>query len=236
MELFFAFILIVFTLVAIAIILRSRRNAAPAWKPEDTPVAMQAVWDEWLARETADTEEQARRDTLWNDVPQPTREHVLNDLLQFEQRLDNAGQPLMVIRREIMDSVDRRMLNQEILALPPELKQRLRDASADTLQSDADAWLYIGANELRMEILREYAARRFGDRADNDWFAVYQKASRMKRRSARHFLTRSLSGELHEAEDSRQQAISMVDGALRTRLLEVRPGTEFKGLDDSHPD
>lgn len=235
MELFVAFILVVFTVVAVTLILRSRRKPSPAWQVKQVPVPLQQVWDDWLAAGRLDETEFARRQAIWTEVPENTRHDVLADLLAFEKRVLATQQPLLLIRREIMDSVDRRMLNQEILALPPELKQRLRDSSAEALQNDADAWLYIAANELRLEILRELAARRFGDVAEHGWFAVYEKASRMKQRTARHFLRRSLTGELHQAEDSRQQAISMVDGALRARLLEVSPGTEFKGLDESHP-
>ena len=235
MELFVAFILVVFTVVAVTLILRSRRKP-PLWRVEEQPVPLQQVWDEWPDADGLDDAEAARRQAIWTEVPESTRRDVLADLLAFEGRALATQQPLLMIRREIMDSVDRRMLNQEILALPPELKQRLRDSSAEALQNDADAWLYIAANELRLEILRELAARRFGDRAEHGWFAVYEKASRMKQRTARHFLRRSLAGELHQAEDSRQQAISMVDGALRARLLEVAPGTEFKGLEESHPE
>ncbi|MDX1443624.1 MAG: hypothetical protein R3270_07595 [Gammaproteobacteria bacterium] len=231
MELFVAFILLVFTVVAVTLILRARRQPE-GFRVQETPIPLQQVWDEWLQGENLDDAERARRQAIWTEVPAETRQDVLDDLLRFEERALESPRPLITIRKEIMDSVDRRLLNQEILALPPELKQQLRDSSSEALQNDHDAWLYISANELRLEILRELAARRFGDAAENGWFTVYEKAGRLKQRSLRHFLRRSIAGELHEAEDSRQQAITMVDGALRARLLDVAPGTEFKGLDE----
>lgn len=235
MELFIAFLLVVFTVVAVTLILRARR-APTAYAIKEYPVTLGQAWDEWLQRDGISDTERARRQAIWTEVPAATRKDVLADLESFERRALDSGHPLTTIRKEIMDSVDRRLLNQEILAMPPELKRRLRESSSETLQNDQDAWLYIAANDLRLEILRELAARRYGDDARNGWFSVYEKAGRLKQRTLRHFLRRSIAGELHEAEDSRQQAITMVDGALRARLLEVAPGTEFKGLEDSHPD
>lgn len=164
-----------------------------------------------------------------------TRAAVRDDLLAFEEKLaaDSPSAALTVLRRELMDSVDRRILNEEILALPPDRRNLLRSASSEIIQTDNQARRYILANELRLAALREFAGGRFGDKAGKDWFAVYEKAAGMRRRSLAHFLVRSATGDLQQAEDARQQAISMVDTQLRSRLLQVAPGTSFKQLDDT---
>ncbi len=120
------------------------------------------------------------------------------------------------------------MLSQEILDLPFELRQRLRASSAEIIQDDDALRRFIGVNEFQLELLRQFAAGRFHDRADNDWYVVYEKAARMRRRVLRHFLERSMDGSVQQMDDVRQQAITVVDSQLRLRLLQLAPGTQFK--------
>jgi hypothetical protein len=130
-----------------------------------------------------------------------------------------------------MDSVDRRLLNMEILKLPPEVRKKLREQSSEMLQSDEEARAYIAANEARMAVLREYAAQRFGDRVTGDWFDVYEKASRLRQRGARNFIQRTLSGTQTGEDDARYLSMTRVDQEIRTRLLKVPAGTRFTGLE-----
>ena len=128
-------------------------------------------------------------------------------------------------------SVDRRLLNMEILELPPEVRKKLRSQSSEMLQTDAEARTYIAANEARMGVLREYASLRFGDRVAGDWFDVYEKASRLRQRGARNFIQRTLSGTQTGEDDARYQNMARVDHEIRARLLKVPAGTRFSGLD-----
>ncbi|HEX7046595.1 MAG TPA: hypothetical protein VF275_03350 [Gammaproteobacteria bacterium] len=210
-------------------ILRRNRQRRSIFSRHEKPLPLARVWDEWLSPDASDNE-RVRREALFTLVEPAHREAVREDLLRFEERALAEPEPLLAIRRELMDSIDRRMLNREILALPENLKRGLRAQSGDVIANDAEAEAYLAANELRLEMLREYAGRRYGDRAPQDWFEVYERAARLKQRTARNYIARSMSGELNEEHDARQQAISLVDSQLRAHLLNVAPGTRFEQL------
>ncbi|HET7176375.1 MAG TPA: hypothetical protein VFK21_10260 [Gammaproteobacteria bacterium] len=198
-------------------------------------VHMEQAWLSWMEFGPLGDKERARRLGLLEHLNEAVRSSVHSNLLEFEAMLKADKSPLLMLRRELMDSVDRRLLNLEILQLPPEVRQRLRAQSSDMLQSDEEASTYIAANEVRMAVLREYAARRFGDRADGDWFDVYEKASRLKQRGARNFIQRTLNGTQTGADDARYQDMTRVDQEIRTRLLRVPAGTRFEGLNPGKP-
>lgn len=198
-------------------------------------VRMEQAWLSWMEFGSLSDKERARRLGLLEHLNEAVRSSVHSNLLEFEAMLKADKSPLLMLRRELMDSVDRRLLNLEILQLPPEVRQRLRTQSSDMLQSDEEASTYIAANEVRMAVLREYAARRFGDHADGDWFDVYEKASRLKQRGARNFIQRTLNGTQTGADDARYQDMTRVDQEIRTRLLRVPAGTRFEGLNPAKP-
>jgi len=122
------------------------------------------------------------REVLLQEMTLEVQISVRGNLLEFEAGLRAEREPLQALRCELMDSVDRRLLNMEILELPPEVRKKLRAQSSEMLQTDAEARTYIAANEVRMGVLREYASLRFGDRTPGDWFDVYEKASRLRQR------------------------------------------------------
>ncbi|HEV2111718.1 MAG TPA: hypothetical protein VGT99_10230 [Gammaproteobacteria bacterium] len=196
---------------------------------------MEQAWAAWFVFDGLPEKQLALRQGLLAQMNDAVRDSVHSNLLEFEAGLKADKTPLQMLRRELMDSVDRRLLNMEILLLPPEVRQRLRAQSRDMLQDDDEARTYIAANEMRMGVLREYAAQRFGDRADGDWFDVYEKASRLKQRGARNFIQRTLNGTQSSEDDARYQSMTRVDQEIRTRLLKVPAGTCFKGLAAGKP-
>lgn len=206
-------------------ILRRQRRGMYSLYEEPLPLAR--VWKEWTDAAGESDAERARRNALFTLVAPAHRQAVFEDLQRFEQQALAEPEPLLAIRRELMDSIDRRMINREILALPENLRRQLRAQSGDVIASDAEAEAYLAANELRLEVLREYAGRRFGDRGPQDWFEVYEHAARLKQRTARDYIMSSMQGELSDDGNARQQAISLVDSQLRAHLLKVLPGTRF---------
>lgn len=196
--------------------------------------SMEQAWIDWLNGELVDPL-RTLREALLKEMTAEVQESVHSNLLEFEAGLRREREPLQALRRELMDSVDRRLLNMEILQLPPEVRQRLRSQSKDMLQTDDEARTYVAANEMRMGVLREYSALRFGDRVDGDWFDVYAKASRLKQRGARNFIQRTLNGTQSSEDDARYQSMTRVDQEIRTRLLKVPAGTRFTGLETGKP-
>ena len=202
---------------------------------------MEQAWQAWLKHAPKDEKQLALRQGLLAQMDEVVRDSVRTNLLEFEAGLKADKAPLQMLRRELMDSVDRRLLNMEILQLPPEVRQRLRAQSRDMLQTDEEARTYVAANEMRMGVLREYSALRFGDRVEGDWFDVYEQASRLKQRGARNFIQRTLNGTQSSEDDARYQSMTRVDQEIRTRLLKVPAGTRFarspagKPVTDEYP-
>jgi hypothetical protein len=193
--------------------------------------SMEQAWSSWLNGELTDPRLHTLREALLQEMTAQVQASVHYNLLEFEAGLRKEREPLQALRRELMDSVDRRLLNMEILKLPPEVRKKLRAQSSEMLQTDTEARTYIAANEARMAVLREYASLRFGDRVAGDWFDVYEKASRLRQRGARNFIQRTLSGTQTGEDDARYQSMTRVDQEIRTRLLKVPAGTRFTGLE-----
>lgn len=193
--------------------------------------SMQQAWDAWVGGTPGDPRLATLRDALLKELTPEVQESVRSSLAEFEGALRGDREPLQMLRRELMDSVDRRLLNTEILGLPPEVRRKLRAQSSEMIQSDEEARTYIAANEARLSVLREYSALRFGDRVAGDWFDVYEKASRLRQRGARNFIQRTLNGTQTGEDDARYQSMTRVDQEIRTRLLKVPAGTRFTGLE-----
>lgn len=193
--------------------------------------SMEQAWGNWLHAEHKDERLTLLRQALLREMTPEVQASVHGNLLEFEAGLRGQKEPLQALRCELMDSVDRRLLNMEILELPPEVRKKLRAQSSEMIQDDAEARTYIAANEARMAVLREYSHLRFGDRVSGDWFDVYEKASRLRQRGARNFIQRTLNGTQTGEDDARYQTMTRVDHEIRARLLKVPAGTSFAGLD-----
>ena len=192
-------------------------------------------WLDWLHRRLR-YPQRVELESVWqqfaaaSELDMSALQAVRENLGEVEVRLGTAAQPLQALRRELMDSLDRQALNTELLHLPVELRARLRQQNDAVLQSDNEARTYLAANALRIEVLREYAGRRFDDRADGDWFDVYARATHLRQRNTRNYIERALGGTHDASDDARLQAMTVKDGEIRARLLQVPAGTCFPGF------
>lgn len=214
------------TLVALLVGLRRvmLRRLAPK-QPQPTNVGIDEIWQTWQAGGLAPAA------ALTGEPPPANLDAaalaaIRQDLLDVETRILEQPKPLEALRREIMDGVDRQVMNEEILALPAEVRQALRDQSDTGPRSDGETRRYLAANQLRTRLLRYYGAAKFADRADHDWYDLYAEAARLKRRSLRGFVDRRLMDSA-AADDGRYRAAALVGERLKTRLLAVPPGTSF---------
>lgn len=226
--------MILLTVAAIGLVLYRQRRQRP-YSVAISNISMRETWTLWVQGSDLPQHERELRDALLRELDTAAIAATEQDLLRLENEEFSGKYPLTAIRKELMASVDRRMLNAEILRLPNDMKTDLRAQSTDVIQSDEQARRYLAANELRLQVLREYAARRFGDKAARDWFTVYEMAARMKQRNARALIEQTLAGAVSDGSNMRQQAISMVDSQLRMRLLQVPPGTEFPDIQTNPP-
>lgn len=227
LEAILAMLLIAVGLVAVgaaAALAWAARRRRLTWTISDATV--DDAWERWMDGGQLSDAERLLRGALLELLDQPTLVAVRADLNRLEAETMGKAQPLTAVREELMASVDRRMLNTEILRLPEEVRQRVRAQSTELHQTDGETRRYIAANEWRLHVLREYAALRYGDKASNDWFAVYERAAQLKQRNLRGILERALSGD---TSDPHSAQFALVEGELRQRLLKVPPGMRFRG-------
>lgn len=191
---------------------------------------MQDAWNAWTAIAAPDTEERKDGGFCPADTPTAIQDSVHAGLIEFEAKLLTDPTPFETVRQELMDSLDRRQLNLEILDLPQASRAALRNANPDIIQTDEAAKLYVAANDMHLAVLREYSGLRFCDRIDGDWFDVYEKASRMRQRGTRNYIERTLAGSQSANDEARFQAMALMDKELRARLLRVPAGTRFPGF------
>lgn len=193
------------------------------------------IWFKWLRRRRGQRSA-ATLEFVWNKLVAASKletsalQAVHENLRGLEAQFEHVAQPLQALRRELMDSLDRQVLNTELLNLPGDLRARLRQQNDSVLQNDAEARIYLIANALRIEVLREYASQRFNDRADGDWFDVYSRAALLRQRNTRNYIERTLGGARDAGDDARFQAMSLKDSEIRARLLQVPAGTRFPGF------
>ncbi len=224
-------IIVSLLILSICLVLIAKRTGLWTWSHQrGRQAGMETAWQSWLTNIGMDEVQRRVRADLLNAVNDDIAESVHKSLLEFEASLRIDAKPMLRVRRELMDSIDRRQLNSEILKLSEDMRANLRRSHPEILQTDETARAYIFANELRIAVLREYAGLRYGDCADSDWFAVYQKASRLRQRSTRNYIERALGGTQSATDDARFHTMTLMDSEIRTRLLQVPPGTRFPGF------
>jgi len=138
------------------------------------------------------------------------------------------------VRTELMDSIDRIMLNGALLALKSEEREAVRRRMPQLPRSDPELRRNLEADRLRLRVLRHWTGLVFRDRARGDWFDVYQRAAEMRRESLGRDLERLAGTPVHAAEHHRDAAIRGLNTALRLRLLQAPPrariGKRRRGL------
>ena len=229
--LFHPFVFLAVLIVALALFLRYtlRRKRKYLYSTELEKVTLTETWHSWIEMKNSSSSEDGKRDELLNKICSEDLAAIRDDLATIDKQKFSMDYPLTQIRLEIMASVDRHALNGELLQLPVDIRQQVRQANPEILQDDSEAERYLAANELRLLVLREYASRRFGDRAKSDWLEVYLRAARIKQRSLHRMIENSVQDNNSETT-VRLQAIQLVDEKLREQLLRVPPGTVFEGL------
>ena len=217
----------------VTLVIRQPSGLLDRFRQRNRQNSMEDIWQSWLHEGRARSTQNSMQNELMNTVDETVCESVHQSLMELEDRLHNDGQPMLAVRRELMDSIDRRQLNSEILKLPLNVRADLRKSHPDILQTDEAAHIYISANEMHIAVLRKYAGLRYGDCAEGDWFDVYQKASSLRQRGTRSYIERAVGGTQSATDDVRFQAMTLMDSEIRNRLLQVPAGTRFPGFGKS---
>ncbi len=218
------------SMACLLLLIRSPASLFSGFHQRTRHISMEDAWQSWWRRNVNDSLHPDAQQDAANSLDDSQRESVHESLLELEHRLNQTPQPMLAVRLELMDGIDRHQLNTEILKLPADKRAYLRKNHPDILQTDEAAHTYISANELRNSVLREYAGLRYGDAVDGDWFHVYLKASGLRQRGTRGFIERAVDGTQNPTDDVRLQTMTLMDGEIRKRLLQVPAGTRFPGF------
>lgn len=172
------------------------------------------VWREVLAKTDVRLDEVAL-DAVRSDV----RAHV--------QTWENSEESLMLLRTELMDSVDRVLVHRAFLSLDADMAETVREQMPDLPGEPADVERLVAANELRIAVIRAWGGRRYGDHAEGDWFDTYLKAAEMRQSGAIRDLER-LAGDMPTAtRNNIDAAIRGINSSLRLRLAQSPPGVKI---------
>jgi len=128
-----------------------------------------------------------------------------------------------ITRTELLDSVDRELLNDALLALSAPEREAVRERIPELPPRDAELRRRLDADRLRLRVLRRWAGLFYGDRARGDWFDTYRRAAEMRRESLGRDLERLAGTPVHIAQHHRDAAIRGLNTALRLRLLQAPP-------------
>lgn len=189
------------------------RRLKPEPPPDTAAVDIDDIWQAWrqgvLAPAAAFADE-----TPATTLDDAALANVRDELIETASRVLGQPQPLTALREEIMAAIDRRMLLLEGLA-----------AHGDAGSASATAKVHrdLAANTLRTRLLRYYGAAKFGDRAEHDWYDVYQQAAQLKRQSFRNFVMQSEA----DPGNGRYRTAVIVGEHIRQQLLATPPGTSF---------
>ncbi|MGH8370952.1 MAG: hypothetical protein ACRESC_08210, partial [Gammaproteobacteria bacterium] len=136
------FLLVIVTLIAAAFLTALLLRRREWRRVRGRAITMESLWQAWNSLDAMNVEERSVHETLLAEVGSDDCESVHQSLLDFEASLHGEAEPMIALRKELMDSVDRRLLNTEILQLPGEVKVKLRAQSSEMLQSDSQARNY----------------------------------------------------------------------------------------------
>jgi hypothetical protein len=221
-----------FLLVAVGIgiftyrlISRLKRRLSPS------SLTMQGAWDYWTKNENRLSDEDRQIVELAREkLSESTIERIHKELLELEKKSNQAEDPLVPLRAAIMDAVDTSLLNKALTDLDDEARKKVQGKLGDLYTDEIFSWGYLTNSFLR-RVLRWYSSLKYGDAAENDWFAFYREIADQRARSIVEMILRC------EADETGTDGIHALmrradeEGAMdqvRQRLLQAPKKTPIR--------
>lgn len=130
----------------------------------------------------------------------------------------------LACRNQIMDSIERLCLQRGLQDLDAATRDRVTERLAEFRDLDRDLSRRIAAEALRIDTLRDWSGRYYGDRGRHDWYETYRRAAEMRMESIRRDFERIAGLPVHVAQNHRDAAMRGLNAALRLRLLQLPAG------------
>ncbi|MCW4026154.1 MAG: hypothetical protein NWE76_01560, partial [Candidatus Bathyarchaeota archaeon] len=194
--------------IAIAVVLLSFVVAERflAWrrkKPPKPGCSVEQVWSEFTSGKGLATDHERKAVERYEEELSPGDITNLKErLIRVEEESLKQAQPLVRIRRVIMDATDRFLLWDAHLG--------------DSSQSVSTDYL-LGV--LEAGVLRRYAGQKYGDVSENDWYSHYLSVARMNAKNVVDMVNKSTSGESIALEASLHDPLTESMSTAREALL-----------------
>ena len=197
---------------------RKQRGLSPS------SLTMQGAWDYWMKNRNRLPDEDRQIVALAEErLSESAIESIHKELLELEKKLNKAEDPLIPLRAATMDAVDTSLLNKAFANLDEKDRKKVRGKLGELYTDEIFTWGYLTKSFL-CRILRWYSSVKYGDAAENDWFASYLEIAEHRATNIVELVRHWESGE--GGTDGIHELISRADGEramdqLRQKFLQA---------------
>jgi hypothetical protein len=146
--------------------------------PRAPNLLMQDVWNNLMEKKDQLGEHERRVvDLVQRKFSDTAIQEIHEELLDVEEKLKAATDPLALSRTTIMDAVDVYVFNEAILNLDDEARKKVQTK----LGNEFDDVNLVGAflrSEFICLALRTYSSAKYSDVAQEDWFTCYVQSAK----------------------------------------------------------
>ncbi len=194
-------------------------------KPSGADMTMRGAWDYWIKNKTELSDDNRRIvDLVQCKFADSAIEKMRNELFEIEEESKKATDPLVPLRRAIMDALDTSLLNEAIKNLDGEVRKKVEGKLGNLYTAEIILWGYL-ANEFKCSILRWYSLVKYDDASADDWFTYYVKITKGRARHIVGVLQRREPGKSDTTNAARALMGNVYDeqvmDKLRERLLKA---------------
>lgn len=159
------------------------------------------------------------------------------DLLPIQERLakieieaNREENPLIPIRRAIMEEVDISTYEEALVELPQDMRQKIYDkfnksgVACSKIMSNT-LWLY---SQVMCGVLRFYSLMKYDDAGEDDWFTHYVKMAHSHAKATVSMLEKSVTGEDGQIEAWLHKEWDKLLPQIKESMLRYRPREKVK--------
>ncbi len=190
-------------------------------KPTAPGLTIQEAWDYWWYNKDQLSETNQRIVDLVQRKFDPSAiEKIREELYEIEEVSNKAAEPLIPLRKAIMDAVDTSFINEAILNLDEKVKKKIQNTLGDQFSDDMLVWGYLTGN-IMSGILRWYSWQKYGDASEDDWYTCYIEVSKENANNTAQMLKEHAANEGAQFHAILYKPWKQAMEQLREKLLKV---------------
>lgn len=189
--------------------------------PSGADMTMRDAWDYWMKDKTELSDDNRRIvELIQYKFADAAIGKMRNELFEIEEESKKATDPLVPLRRAIMDALDTSLLNEAIENLDGEVRKKVEGKLGNLYTAEIFLWGYL-ANDFMCSVLRWYSLVKYDDASADDWFTYYVKVAKGRARHIIEVLQRWEPGESETPALTGNAYDEQVMDKLRQRLLKA---------------